>query len=213
MFRHLPLAGLLATVLAAPALAQSGSHAAHATSAMSASTLRVTLNVLFRDHVFLAAGATGAALGGRDGEFKAAAASLDANSVAISKAIGSVYGDGAEKAFLPLWRKHIGFVVDYTVGLATKDRMKQDKAVADLVAYTEEFGAFLASANPNLPKSAVAGLVKDHVLTLKAVIDAQGSGNPQRAWSAAQEAANHMAMIADPLAAAIATPFPAKFAK
>lgn len=43
------------------------------------SDLRTGLNSLFREHVFLAAAATGAALAGRDGEFKAAAGSLDAN--------------------------------------------------------------------------------------------------------------------------------------
>jgi hypothetical protein len=97
------------------------------------------------------------------------------------------------------------------VGVATKDKSKQDKAVTDLVAYTDEFGAFLASANPNLPKAAVAGLVKDHVLTLKAVIDAQATGDATKAWSAAQTAANHMMMIADPLASAIAKQFPSRF--
>jgi hypothetical protein len=134
------------------------------------------------EHVLLAASATGAALGKREAEFKAAAAALDANSVDLSKAVGSVYGADAEKAFLPLWRKHIGFVVDYTMGLAMKDKGKQDKAVADLLAYTEEFGAFLSSANPNLTKEAVAGLVKEHILTLKAVIDAQAAGNPDQAY-------------------------------
>src|SRR5215470_13033206 len=70
-----------------------------------------------------------AALDGREAEFKAAADALDANSVEISKAIGSVYGEGAEQAFLPVWRRHIGFAVDYTVGVATKDQVKQQKAV------------------------------------------------------------------------------------
>ena len=78
--------------------------------------------------------ATSHALGGRDAAFKGAVGGLDANSVDISKAIGSVYGPDAEKAFLPLWRKHIGFFVDYTTGVATKDKAKQDKAVVDLVS-------------------------------------------------------------------------------
>ena len=120
---------------------------------------------------------TGAALGGRQPEFEAAAAALDANSQDLATSIGSVYGPDAEKAFLPLWRKHIGMVVDYTVGLATKDKMKQDKAVADLIGYTQDFGAFLSAANPNLPKEVVADLVKHHVLTLKSVIDPQAAGN------------------------------------
>jgi hypothetical protein len=182
-----------------------------ATSNTKASGLRSTLNTLFQEHIYLAAAATGAALGGREAEFKAAAAALDANSVAISKAIGSVYGQGAEDAFLPLWRKHIGMVVEYTVGVATNDKAKQDKAVADLIGYTQDFGAFLQSANPNLPKSVVADLVKHHVVTLKEVIDAQASKDQAKTYLAMRTAAGHMQMIADPLAEAIVKQFPDKF--
>jgi len=184
---------------------------AMATSTTKASGLRSTLNTLFQEHIYLAAAATGAALGGREAEFKAAAAALDANSVSISKAIGSVYGQGAEDAFLPLWRKHIGMVVDYTVGVAANDKAKQDKAVADLIGYTQDFGAFLQSANPNLPKSVVADLVKHHVVTLKEVIDAQASKDQARTYTAMRTAAGHMQMIADPLAEAIVKQFPDKF--
>jgi hypothetical protein len=181
------------------------------TSATKAAELRATLDYLMGEHLLLAASATGAALGGRDAQFKAAAAALDANSVDIAKAIGSVYGQGAQDAFLPLWRRHIGFVVDYTVGIATKDQAKQDKAVTDLVQYTQDFGAFLASANPNLPKDTVADLVKSHVLTLKDVIDAQAAGDQTQAFAATRAAYAHMAMIADPLAGAIAKQFPDRF--
>ena len=124
-----------------------------------AAELRARLNTLLQEHAYLAAGATNAALGGRQAEFQAAAGALDANSVDLSKAIGSVYGGGAEQAFLVLWRTHIGFFVDYATGVATKDKAKQDRAVNDLVGYTQDFGAFLSSANPNLPKAAVADLV------------------------------------------------------
>ena len=180
-------------------------------SGTKAATLRATLNNLFAEHVWLAGSATGAALGGRDADFKAAAAVLDQNSVAIAKAIGSVYGSDAEQAFLPLWRKHIGFAVDYTVGVATNDRAKADKAVNDLVGYSQDFGAFLQSANPNLPKPVVADLVKHHVITLKTVIDAQAAKDPQKAYVALRTAAGHMQMIADPLAEAIVKQFPDKF--
>jgi hypothetical protein len=201
------MVALLGAGHTASALAAEMSH--H--GAMS-SDLRTGLNSLFREHVFLAAAATGAALAGRDGEFKAAAGALDANSIDIAKAIGAIYGAGAEQAFLPLWRKHIGFVVDYTVGVATKDDAKKNKAVTDLVQYTQDFGAFLASANPNLPKDVVANLVKDHVLTLKDVIDAQSTGDMNKTFMAIRSAAGHMGMIADPLAAAIVKQFPERFA-
>ena len=131
--------------------------------------------------------------------------------IAIARAVGSVYGQGAEDAFLPLWRRHIGMVVDYTVGSATKDKAKQDRAVQELIGYTQDFGAFLQSANPNLPKSVVADLVKHHVVTLKDVIDAQATGDQAKAYGAVRTAAAHMQMIADPLAEAIVKQFPDKF--
>ena len=191
-----------------PALA-----ASHPTSATKAAELRAGLNSLFREHIFLAAAATGAALDGREAEFKAAAGALDGNSVDIANAIGSIYGKDAGEAFLPLWRKHIGFVVDYTVGVATKDTMKADTAVSELIQYTQDFGAFLSAASPKLPKSVVADLVKHHVVTLKAVIDAQAAKDPARAYTAVRTAASHMQMIADPLAETIVKQFPAKFEK
>jgi hypothetical protein len=181
------------------------------TSATRAAELRAGLNYLLGEHILLASSATGAALAGRDAQFKAAAAALDANGVDISKAIGSVYGQGAGDAFLPLWRRHIGFVVDYTVGVATKDQAKQRKAVEDLVGYSQDFGAFLASANPNLPKDVVAGLVRDHILTLKPVIDAQAAGDQPKVYTVLRSATVHMRMIADPLAEAIVKQFPQKF--
>src|SRR5262249_23851861 len=208
-------AAILAVTIGEPvgwAEAQQGhTMAAMTSSSTKASGLRSTLNTLFQEHIYLAAAATGAALGGREAEFKAAAAALDANSVAISKAIGSVYGQGAEDAFLPLWRKHIAMVVDYTVGVATNDKAKQEKAVNDLIAYTQDFGAFLQSANPDLPKSVVAELVKHHVVTLKEVIDAQAAKDYGRAYAAQRAATAHMQMIADPLAGAIVKQFPSNF--
>src|SRR5262249_32694879 len=118
----------LGTAIFAACLALTGSARAQGSmdhqqtiASTSSSDLRIGLNSLLKEHVYLAAAATGAALGGRQDEFKSAAGALDANSVALSQAIGSVYGSDAETAFLALWRKHIGFFVDYTTGVAKKD--------------------------------------------------------------------------------------------
>jgi hypothetical protein len=190
-------------LFAAPAVA------AHAMGA--ASDLRVTLNQLLAEHAALAAAATNAALRGRTKEFEAAAWALDMNSQDIAKAIGSVYGMEAGEAFLPLWRKHIGFVVDYTKAKAVGSKKMQEKAVNDLVQYSSDFGAFLNSATPALPKEAVADLVKMHILSLKEVIDAQAAKDQKLAFEKLRAATHHMQMIADPLANAIAGQFPEKF--
>jgi hypothetical protein len=173
--------------------------------------LRLALNQLLSEHATLAAAATGAALGGRNKEFEAAADALDMNSQDIAKAIGSVYGEAAGEAFLPLWRKHIGFFVDYTMATAKGSGKGQKKAVDDLLGYATDFGAFLNSATPSLPKEAVADLVKMHILSLKDVVDAQANRDQKLAYQKIREASHHMQMIADPLADAIIKQFPEKF--
>ncbi|HEX2850625.1 MAG TPA: hypothetical protein VHN98_08730, partial [Acidimicrobiales bacterium] len=173
-----------------------------------ASTLRAGLTSLLQEHVYLAGITTGTALSG--GDYKVPAGVLDQNSVALSKAIASVYGDAAGTEFLALWRKHIGFFVDYTVGRATNDQAKLDQAKAALDGYRNDFGAFLAAANPKLTKEAVAEELKGHVESLEAAIDAQAAKSPD-AVAKLQTAASHMPMTADVLAGAIATQFPDKF--
>lgn len=209
--RTIGLVAALALGVAARGATQSMNTMSMSQPAMSASDLRVALNTLLAEHIYLASSATGAALGGRTPEFQAAAGALDSNSVSLSKAIGSVYGEDAGTAFLALWRKHIGFVVDYTTGVATKNTLKQDKAVQDLLGYANDFGAFLNSACPGLPTSVVADLVRGHITSLKTVIDAQAASNPA-VYNNIRTAAAHMQMIADPLAAAIAKQFPDRFA-
>jgi hypothetical protein len=174
-------------------------------------TLVTTLNMGLREHVFLAADATGAALGGRTEEFMAAASALKSNSNSITEAIANIYGPDTGKAFGPLWERHIGFVVEYTTGLAARDKAKQDKAVNDLVQYSADFGAFLSTASPALAKETVTELVKTHILTLKDVIDAQSKKNLADAYTKLRTAADHMKALANPLADAVVKQFPDKF--
>jgi hypothetical protein len=173
--------------------------------------LLTTLNFLLREHVFLADGATNAVLGGRDGEFTAAGAALDANSEALVAAIAGVYGPEGGRAFSPLWKKHISFLVEYAKAVRDKYQPKADEAMGSLLAYTEEFGAFINTASPKLTKDAVADLVKTHVLTLKDVIDAQAAKKWSEAFALARTAADHMAMIATGLATTIVAQFPQNF--
>jgi hypothetical protein len=204
-------AAILAVTPAVPVVGDAFLPTASAHENEAACDLRVTLNQLLGEHVTLAASATGAALGGRNGEFEAAAAALDTNSVAIADAIGWVYGEDAGATFLPLWRTHIGFFVDYTVATAESDMAAKQKAVDDLTGYASDFGAFLESANPNLTKDAVAELVGHHVMTLAAVVDAQASMDYAAAYTAERTAYAHMQTISDALASAIAMQFPDRF--
>jgi len=178
------------------------------TSETGAAEFRAGLTHLLQEHVYLAANATNAALTG--GDFEGAAGALDENSVALSEAIASVYGEDAGGAFLELWRTHIGFFVDYTQARAAGDDAAAQAAVNALDGYGADFGAFIESANPNLPQAAVAEELGPHVATLTAAIDAQVAGSPDQ-WSLLREAASHMPHTAAILAGGIVTQMPETF--
>ena len=178
-----------------------------------AAELRTGLTALLQEHVYLAGTATGTAIamGPKDPATAAALETLDANSVALSDAIGSVYGDEGGKTFLGLWRKHIGFFVDYTLGAAGGDADMKQQAQQNLDGYRADFGAFIESATGGiLTKEAVAEELKGHVESLEAAIDAQVAGSPD-AFDKLAAAAAHMPMTADVLAGAIAQQFPEQF--
>jgi len=125
-----------------------------AKAALTASDLRALLGQQFGEHAVLAMNATDAGYSGSPA-FPVIAKALDANSVAISKSIGSIYGPAAANTFLNgkyMWRDHIRFFVNYTTALAKHDMAGQSKAVADLKTYTTKFGAFLATATGLPPR-------------------------------------------------------------
>ena len=148
----------------------------------AAAGFRVALDQLLQEHLYLATLATDAALGGRNKEFAAAGAALNTNGTDVGAAIGSLYGQEAQDAFNTIWSAHNGFFVDYTTGVATKDKAMRQKAVRNLTEqYVPQFSELLATAT-GLPLDAVTGLVTDHVLQTKAVVDAQADKDWEKAY-------------------------------
>ena len=205
----------LLAILALAVVASASGHAKHrgmqmqmsksATTATTAAELRVTLDNLLGEHALLAIWATQAGYSGQK-SFPALAAQLDRNSVAISKAVASVYGAAAGRQFLDgknLWRAHIKYFVDYTVALVKKDTAGQKKAVASLMTYIQVQAAFFAKAT-GLPKQALVNDLTAHVLQLKGQLDAYAKGNFKQSYALADGAYQHMFMTGDLLAGAIA---------
>lgn len=132
----------------------------------------------------------------------AAVKALDDNTVALGTAIGSIYGKSAQAAFLTMWRAHIGFFVDYTKGLATKDQSLVSQTQTQLAGYKTDFAKFLATAT-GLPATAVADDLQGHITTLEAAIQAIVAKDPS-AGAKMSAAESHMAGTAAVLASAIA---------
>jgi hypothetical protein len=181
------------------------SHSTAGKASAKAVQLRLTLDRLLGEHAVLAIQATQRGyVGGKD--FSAVAKQLDANSVALSKAIGSVYGAPAAKQFLDgknLWRAHIGYFVDYTVALAKKDTAGQKKAVANLMTYVQTQAAFFAKAT-GLPKQAVVNDLTAHILQLKGALDDYHAKQYGKTFALVHGAYEHMYMTGADLAGGIA---------
>jgi hypothetical protein len=172
---------------------------------LTASDLRALLGQQFGEHAVLAMNATDAGVTGAK-DFPAIAGALDANSVAISKSIGSIYGAKAADTFLngkDMWRDHIRFFVAYTQALAKHDKSGEAKAVANLQTYVKAFGTFLATA-VGLPSQEVQSDLLGHIFGLKAQLDDYAAGNYAKAAQDYTAAYDHMFMTADIIAGAIA---------
>jgi hypothetical protein len=193
----------------APAIAET--NAIEGDASAPGVTFRSTLNQYLQEHLFLASFATDSAIGGRDDEFAAAGAALNDNGTDLGAVIGDLFGSDAQDEWNRIWSAHNGFFVDYTTGVATDDQAKADEAVQDLTTvYVPEFTTFLAGAT-GLPEDALTELITEHVLTTKAIVDAQGAGDVAGAADADRTAAMHMRMLGDPLAEAIVNALPDSF--
>ncbi len=180
----------------------------------AASALRAALTGLLVQHVadtgFVVESAIAAGGNLKAPEVAGAIGALGQNTDQLGGAIGSVYGPGAKSAFLNLWRAHIGFFVNYTLGEATHSMTKVATAQRDLNGYISQFSTFLSGAT-KLPASAVAADLRGHVSTLETAIKAIVAGKPSAAKDLAM-AEDHMAGTAAVLASGIVASEPSKFA-
>lgn len=180
-----------------------------------AATLQRDLTGLLASHEYLAGITVYTAVGAKgdleDPTVQAASGALDDNTKDLAAAIGSIYGPEAEKQFLDLWRAHIGFFVDYTLGVATDNPAMQKKALKNLDGYRADFGALIEGATEGgLTQDQVAEALQPHVESTVIAIDATVAGDAD-AFDKLQEAAGHLPGIATALSGAIVAQFPDKF--
>ncbi len=179
----------------------------------SPAALRAGLTGLLVQHVAATTFAVQTAVANK-GNLKApevvgAVSALSDNTNQLGSAIGSVYGPAAQAKFLALWRAHVGYFVNYTLGKATHNQAMVAKADTDLQGYITQFSQFIGGAT-GLPASAVAVDLQGHVATLETAIDAIVAGSPTASQDIAM-AEGHMAGTAAVLAQGIVASAPSKF--
>jgi hypothetical protein len=165
----------------------------------------VSLNNALREHVFLVARATGAALSGNTASFEAAETAIQGNTEDFADLIGSLYGQGTQASFRKLWASHIDMVVNYTQSLAANNQARADEAAERLTDYSQTLAnTFQQMTEGELPASTSQPLILAYITALKTVIDHQKAGNLTAAYTDLREAAQRSDTIAKSLATAIA---------
>lgn len=170
--------------------------------------MRAELSSKLQEHAYLAGVAGATVVAGADSEGVTDA--MEENSLELSRAFGTVYGDDAQDQFLGLWRQHIDLVLDFAAAASANDAAGMTKARADLDAYRSAFGAFLSKANPNFAARDVERALGVHVDSLLAAVAAEAAKDPARV-AKLKEAAGHMPETGLYLATGIARQFPTKF--
>jgi hypothetical protein len=205
------VAAFLAT--AAPVFAQ---HAGHVIVAQAPATAKVAETAaaqrdLWVGHVFWVRNVVADTLAGNKKAAAAAEKEVVANAKAIAASIEAFYGKAASEKLFGLLAGHYGAIKQYLDATAAGSTAKQDAAVKNLTGNATEIARFLSGANPNLPFDTLQGLLIGHGgHHLQQIQQFKGKQYAQEAqtWEAMK---NHMYVIADALAGAIARQFPAKF--
>lgn len=196
---------------AAPALAQHPAHAAiaQAPAKAAASETDAALRDLWLGHVFWVRGVVVATLAGNTAAATQSEKEVVANAKQIAASIEPYYGKAASEKLFGLLAGHYGAVKQYLEAAGSK--AKQDAAFKSLTGNATEIATFLSGANPNLPFDTVNGLLiahgGHHVQQIQQLRAKQYAQEAQT-WEAMK---NHMYVIADALAGAIAKQFPERF--
>jgi hypothetical protein len=157
-----------------------------------AAGLRAALTSNLQEHVYLAGMgvATAYTKGADSAEFKAAAAAIDKNAVALADMVGTL-DPKMKDPVLKVWRAHIGYFVDYAVAAKKGDKAGKAKAQAELSQYTKDAGAALSGlAKGKISAADVTEGLVHHVASLSEAIDDLAAGKTE-AYSKLHAAASH----------------------
>lgn len=208
-------AGALALAFAATTalfMASSAFAASETAATPAAPKLHAAMRELWQGHADTTRDYALAVKAGDAAAEKKAADAVVANATKIADAVGSFYGDAAGKKMLELLAGHWTGVKSLTDAQKKGDTAGVTKAMSDLSTNADAIAKFLSGANPNLPESAVKGLLVAHAAhhqTLTGEIMKGDTANAAKTWSAMQA---HMNTLADALSDGIAKQFPQKAA-
>jgi hypothetical protein len=144
-------------------------------------------------------------------ERDAAEKEVMANTKQIASTMTPFYGEAVSEKFYRLLDGNIGAVQEYSEATAAGNKKQQEAALAHLASNADEIADFLSHLNPYLHKDIVRGLIATHgahhVLQINQY-KAKDYAPLGATWPMMRQ---HVYVIADTMATALAKQFPDKF--
>jgi hypothetical protein len=138
---------------------------------------------------------------------RAADASLQTNTDALSRLVASAYGATQADRFRPLWQRHLVDLTSYAKGVAGHDTSAIEAARTALVADANAYGSWLTGASKGrVTAGDAAAAVRMHVQELMDQADAYAGKDYDQAYRIEREAYEHMFTAGTALAKASLTP-------
>jgi hypothetical protein len=175
-----------------------------------AANLRIQVDLLLGEHVMVVAKQAVAASNHTD-DYTGYLTLLTANANSLAEIIRSGFGNGPAAQVEQAWTIQNGYLVDYTIGLATHNDDKSNGAMSGLTnGFVPQFAQVITSLI-QLPAAQVTQLVTQQVTQMKAVIDEEVAQSYPKMYSDIRAAYADRLRLGDGLAIRMAQQFPDKF--
>ena len=160
--------------------------------------------LLFGEHAVLAGDVVRAGLTGAD-DFEAATAALDANTAALTSAVGGVVPPEQAKAFSTMWADQLDAAVGYARATSEQDAAGRAQARERLVASGQALTTFFSDATGGRLSAASLGpALERHASALLGQADAWAASDAGKAYGLAAADYAGLAGLATPAAGAFA---------
>jgi hypothetical protein len=138
---------------------------------------------------------------------QAAETSLEANTDALSQLVGTAYDDTQGDRFEQLWQGYVTDLSSYANGVASKEPSAKQAARADLMAYCDDYGSWLAAAsNGQVRAGDAVRTARTRVVGLIKQVDAYAARDYDQAYKIERQAYQDTFTAGATLAKASVTP-------
>lgn len=160
-----------------------------------ATTLRLSLNTLLKEHAILGGLMLKALY--REEDTTRLMELMNDNQAQLEQIVEDAYGEDTRDRFADLWTQHIEEYESYTIAKRDNDEERMNQARENLQAISDEIGALFALSGNNLSSDDVSASMMEHINRTLNVVDATAENDETQIVNALKGAYDQAGELAD----------------